>query len=195
MAICANSLAQDPGPAAQTEDFAPAHATKLQVRGVSGLVEVTPTLYRGHQPSQEGFENLAKMGINIVVDLRKSGRGSERKRVEALGMQYVSIPWFCLHPHDKPFAAFLQVVRGNPGKKIFIHCRTGDDRAGMDIAAYRMAEQGWSAEEARKEMIEDGANWFHQVICLPLGSYEKHFPERFRTKPAFEQLRNSNPAP
>jgi protein-tyrosine phosphatase len=174
----------------------PAHdpATIIKVPGVKGFAEVTPTLYRGEQPSEEGFENLAKMGVQIIVDLRLHSKASERKRVTALGMQSVDIPWFCMLPNDKDFAKFLLLIRDNPGKKIFVHCKTGDDRAGMEIAAFRMAEQGWSAQEARAEMVRSGANWLHQLVCPGLGSYEKKFPERYRTRPAFERLRTGDPA-
>jgi hypothetical protein len=65
----------------------------------------------------------------------------------------------------------------------------------MDIAAYRIAEQGWTAEEARKEMEAYGVNWFHKAICFPLSSYEKGFPERFKTSAAFESLRSTKHAP
>jgi tyrosine-protein phosphatase SIW14 len=195
--LCVATRAQDPAPAAHTSgspDAARVYATKMELPGVPDFAEVTPTLYRGRQPSEEGFENLAKMGINIDVDLRLSHKGSERKRVTALGMQYVSIPWFCMRPRDEAFAKFLQLLHDNPDKKIFVHCRIGDDRVGMNIAAYRMAEQGWTAEEARKEMVESGVNWFHRRICPGLGRYEKEFPERFRTKPAFAELRNEKSA-
>jgi hypothetical protein len=35
-----------------------------------------------------------------------------------------------------------------------------------------------------------GVNWFHKVICFPLSSYEKEFPERFKTSTAFQSLRS-----
>jgi tyrosine-protein phosphatase SIW14 len=196
--VCLAARAQDPAPASHASgspDSARVYATKMEMPGVPGLAQVTPNLYRGHQPTEKGFENLAKMGIEIDVDLRLSHKASERRRVTALGMQYVSIPWFCMRPRDEAFAKFLQLLRDNPDKKIFVHCRVGDDRVGMNIAAYRMAEQGWSAEEARKEMVASGVNWFHTRICPGLARYEKEFPERFRTKPAFAQLRNENPPP
>src|SRR3984893_2062359 len=112
--------------------------------------EATTTLYRGGQPSKRGFRTLAKMGVNIVVDLRGS-RDSERKIVTHLGMQYVAMPWRCSFPKDKVFAQFLTLLRQNPGKKIFVHCRVGDDRTGMMIASYRLAQAGWSREQAEKE--------------------------------------------
>jgi tyrosine-protein phosphatase SIW14 len=169
-------------------------ARKLTLPGVPRFGEVTPTLYRGAQPTPEGFRNLARMGINIVVDLRGS-RDSEGRLVSRLGMRYVPLHWQCFSPRDEHFAQFLTLLRENPGKKVFVHCRVGDDRTGMDIAAYRIAEQGWTAEEARKEMEAYGVNWFHKVICFPLSSYEQEFPERFKTSAAFESLRSAKHAP
>jgi protein tyrosine phosphatase (PTP) superfamily phosphohydrolase (DUF442 family) len=163
---------------------------KLTLKGVSNFGEVTPTLYRGAQPSKEGFHNLAKMGINIVVDLRGS-RESERQLVTKLGMEYVALPWRCFHPRDGPIAQFLELLRQNPRKKIFVHCRTGDDRTGMDIAAFRIADQGWTAQEAREEMEAFNFSLFHRTICPGLSSYEKKFPQRFTTSPGFENLRTT----
>lgn len=163
-------------------------APKSTIAGVPNFGEVTPTLYRGAQPTKEGFAALAKRGIAIVVDLRGS-RQSERQQLTKLGMQYVPIPWHCFHPEDETFARFLTLLRENPGKKVFVHCRVGDDRTGMMIAAYRMAEQGWTAEEARNEMEAYGVGWFHRMICPTLSSYEASFPRRFRTSPAFQSLR------
>jgi len=154
--------------------------------------EVTPTLYRGAQPKKQGFEALAKLGIQIVVDLR-GDRDNEREEVTRLGMQYVPMHWQCSFPKDKIFAAFITLIRTNPRKKIFVHCRVGDDRTGMMVAAYRMAEQGWSAEKAENEMIDFGFNFVHRhLICLRLESYEKDFPNRFATRPEFEKLRLAN---
>ena len=171
-----------------------AMARRLTLPGVPRFGEVTPTLYRGGQPTKEGFSNLAGMGINIVVDLRGS-RESERRLVTGLGMRYVSLHWQCFSPRDEHFAQFLTLLRVNPGKKVFVHCRVGDDRTGMDVAAYRMAEQGWTAEQARKEMEAYGVDWFHRTICPRLSSYEKNFPERFKTSAAFRSLRSGKDAP
>jgi len=186
--------AQTPPSCSPLPEAKHAAAPKLKLPGVAQFGQVTPTLYRGAQPTKEGFANLAKLGINIVVDLRGS-RASERQLVTGLGMKYVPLPWRCFSPHDEHFAQFLSLLRDNPDKKVFVHCRVGDDRTGMDIAAYRMAEQGWTAEEARNEMVVFGVNWFHRTICPGLASYEKQFPERFKTSPAFQDLRSDKHAP
>src|SRR5258708_37359092 len=78
--------------------------------GVPNFGEVSKKLYRGGQPSEKGFEALAKTGIGIVVDLSGS-RESERKQVTSLGMQYVSIPWHSFHLRDELFARFMVLFR------------------------------------------------------------------------------------
>jgi protein tyrosine phosphatase (PTP) superfamily phosphohydrolase (DUF442 family) len=166
-------------------------ARKLTVEGVPNFGEVNSTLYRGAQPTQAGFEKLARMGIRIVVDARERGVEGERKQVTRLGMRHVAIPWYCFHPEDADIARFLTLIRENRGKKVFVHCQTGDDRTGMMIAAYRMAEQGWTAQEAMREMEAFGFTSSHHVICPGLSSYEAEFPRRFKTSPAFRNLRRS----
>jgi len=37
-------------------------------------------------------------------------------------------------------------------EKVFVHCRFGDDRTGVFVAAYRMAFDGWPAQQAMEEM-------------------------------------------
>ncbi len=131
------------------------------------------------------------MGVDIVVDTR-SGRDEhsrEAQEVGKMGMKYVALPWHCPLPHDEPFAKFLKLMRDNPDKKVFVHCRLGDDRTGMMIAAYRMAANGWSADDAMLEMKFFGFTGAHHVICPRLAGYEHSFPERLKTSPAFEGVR------
>ena len=156
--------------------------------GLGNFGEVTPNLYRGGQPGADGLKELKTMRVSIVVDMRGSQSDHEKKAVEDLGMDYVSIPWHCPFPSDEPFIKFLKLVEQNPGKKIFVHCRLGDDRTGLAIATYRMAEEGWSADEAMKEMELFGFRDVHRVICPTLAHYEKEFPKHLKTNPAFKEL-------
>lgn len=156
--------------------------------GLTNFAEVSPRLFRGGQPGVDGLEALKKMGVSIIVDMRGSKSPHEQIAVGKLGMQYVVIPWHCPFPSDGIFARFLKVIHDNPGKKIFVHCRLGDDRTGMAIAAYRMADEGWSAEEALEEMKEFGFTGAHHVICPTLQGYEKDFPNHLKTNPIFKDL-------
>jgi protein tyrosine phosphatase (PTP) superfamily phosphohydrolase (DUF442 family) len=168
---------------------------KRRVNGISNFGQVTPMLFRGGQPNQEGFEALQKMGVNIVVDTRsgRSNQSNEAKQVNKLGMKYVPLSWHCPFPHDDVFAKFLKLLRDNSDKKVFIHCRLGDDRTGMMIAAYRM-EEGWNADDAMLEMKTFGFTRVHHLICPRLASYEHSFPKRLQNDPVFEGARPSPPA-
>jgi tyrosine-protein phosphatase SIW14 len=161
---------------------------KLLEKGVPNFGKVTPTLYRGGLPSDAGFKALARMGVKIVVDTHAASP-SEEKEVQKLGMQYVAIPWHCPNPKDDVFAKFLKLLQENEGKKIFVHCRLGDDRTGMMTAAYRIAEEGWTADEAMLEMKAFGFSTVHHFMCPGLASYEKEFPDRLKSNPAFEGLK------
>jgi protein-tyrosine phosphatase len=174
-------------------DTTHAVAQKVPVRGVPNFGQVTPNLYRGAQPSDKGFESLAKMGVNVVVDLREGNEGNfEEKIVTKNGMTFVGIPWRCTTPKDDYFAKFLTVLRDNSDKKVFVHCHVGVDRTGMMIAAYRISEQGWSADEALREMRAFGFNSFHQFMCYGLESYEQRFPAVVSSSPAFQTLRSTS---
>ena len=177
------------GSSAPHPHSAQAFGQKRKVKGIGNFGEVTPTLFRGAQPNHEGLKALAKMGIDIVVDTRGNRDKSEGKEVRHDGMRYVSIPWHCPFPHDDVFAKFLKLLRENPGKKVFVHCRLGDDRTGMMVAAYRMADEHRTADEAMLEMQHFGFSRAHHVICPRLASYEHSFPERLRSDPAFRELR------
>jgi len=122
----------------------------MSALGLPNFGQVTSNLFRGAQPEADGYKTLRTMGIAIVVDM--SGSKTEQRAVEKLGMQYVSLPWDAHSPSNEILARFLRVVRDNPDKKIFVHCHIGVDRTGMAIASYRMADEGWSADEAMREM-------------------------------------------
>jgi tyrosine-protein phosphatase SIW14 len=187
--LCAAmNVPQTASPPVSTPTKEHSFGRRLTIEGVPNAGQVTANLYRGGQPTTTGFEALANMGINIVVDQRGLREG-ESERVAKLGMRYVSIPWHCPFPKDETFARFLILLRQNPGKKVFVHCRLGDDRTGMMVAAYRMAEQNWTAAEAKKEMEAFGFSMPHHLICPSLSSYEESFPQRFNSDPGFDGLR------
>jgi tyrosine-protein phosphatase SIW14 len=163
-------------------------ATRRDVAGIVRFGEVSPSLFRGGEPTLKGMETLKKMGVDIVVNMRGGRDKNEESEVKKLGMQYVSIPWHCPFPRDETFARFLKLIRDNSGKKIFVHCRLGDDRTGMAVAAYRMTEENWSAQEAMEEMKAFGFTDTHLLLCPSLAHYEKSFPRRLKTSPAFRNL-------
>ena len=86
---------------------------------------------------------LKKLGITTIVDLRGNpGKViCERRQAEALGMRFIDIPiigWSS--PSDSQVAQFLKLF-DDPRQTIFVHCRFGQDRTGVMVAAYRIADQ------------------------------------------------------
>lgn len=188
LAFCTAAVPQQNRPALRS---VPRHT---KVTGIANFGEVTATLYRGGYPSPQGLESLKKMGVSIIIDMRGGASKAEGSAATGLGMQYISIPWRCPFPTDKPFARFLKIINDNQGKKIFVHCRLGDDRTGLAIATYRMANEGWSPDEAMNEMKEFGFTGIHRFICPGIPSYESQFPKRLQADPAFKDLRPSGTA-
>src|SRR5690242_12485090 len=84
------------------------------IRGVPNFHAVNEQVYRGGQPSEEGFRSLAKAGVKTIVDLQEEGeRAKEEKRlVRELGMKYVNIPMRGMHtPKDKSVSHALRVLK------------------------------------------------------------------------------------
>ena len=165
---------------------------KLALPGVPNAGKVSEFLYRGAQPRGAGYQQLQRLGVSIVVDLRSAGstQAAEQRAVESLGMRHVSIPTNGFFgPTDNEVATFLQLLRNNQGKKTFVHCYFGDDRTGVMVASYRMAEQHWTADQAYNEMR---VFHFHRHLIL-MGHYVKFFPANFAIGPAFASLRPAGP--
>ncbi|PYT44248.1 MAG: hypothetical protein DMG45_04565 [Acidobacteria bacterium] len=184
-------FAQAAAPTNTSPLMQPALGEKLQIAGVHNAGKITDFLYRGAQPKQTGLSELKLLGINTIVDLRGEDREKidwERKRAESLGIRFVHIPvsgWS--PPTDEQVVQFLSLFRGEPGQKVFVHCRFGDDRTGVFVATYRMALEKWSAEQAMKEMYFFGFNGFWHPA---MKSFIRGFPARLNSSPSLASLRS-----
>jgi tyrosine-protein phosphatase SIW14 len=168
-----------------------APAEKLKLAGVPRAGKISDVLFRGAQPSAQGLAELKKLGITTVVDLR-GNRGpvaSERREVESLGMRFIDIPvlgWSA--PSNAQVAEFLGLFKDDPRQKVFVHCYYGEDRSGVMVAAYRIAQQNWTADQAVAEMYSFG---FHYHLYPGMKSYVQEFPAKFAADPIFAPLRAS----
>ena len=129
-------------------------ARKLECKGVDNFHRVSPTLYRGAQPTEEGMKNLSKMGIKMVVSLRKFH--SDRDEIGDLPLKYKRLTFNTLHAEDKEVAEFLKLVLDPANQPVFVHCLHGSDRTGMMCAVYRVAHDGWTKEQAVDEWTKGG---------------------------------------
>jgi tyrosine-protein phosphatase SIW14 len=183
--IVSNSTAQ---PGISRQDFG-APAEKIKIEGVPNAGKINETLLRGAQPSAQGLAELKKLGVTTVIDLR-GNRGPvawERAQVESLGMHFVNIPisgWS--PPSDRQVAEFLRLTKQDPEQKIFVHCYYGKDRTSVMVAAYRIAEQNWTSDQAVAEMYSFG---FHYYWYPGMKSYVRKFPATLAADPIFTPLR------
>jgi protein tyrosine/serine phosphatase len=139
----------------------PAHWTKpMQIKGIPNLHKVSDTLYRSAQPSAGGMRNIKAMGIETVVNLRSFH--SDREEIGDTGLAYKHIYMKAWHPEEDDAVRFLQIVTNPKRTPVLVHCQHGADRTGTMCAIYRVAVQGWSKEEAAKEMALGGFG-FHGI--------------------------------
>jgi protein tyrosine phosphatase (PTP) superfamily phosphohydrolase (DUF442 family) len=171
-----------------------AYGEKLKIRGVPNPGKINDGLYRGAQPNEQGLEELKKLGITTIVDLRAEDRGKsawERQQAEKLGMKFVHIPiaGFAA-PTNEEVAQFLSLFR-DAQQKIFVHCLLGEDRTGVFVATYRMSAQKWPVTQAMREMYSFGFNGFWHPA---MKAFVRDFPARLTSAPAFASLQDGKSA-
>jgi tyrosine-protein phosphatase SIW14 len=133
-------------------------APRQDIPGVPNFAEVSPTLYRGGQPTRAGFAELKRRGVKTVISLRHLH--NDRELLEGLGMRYVDLGFKPTDPNDRLVAQFLEVVLDPANQPVFVHCKAGADRTGALVAVYRVVVQGWPMSEAVRELPLFG---FHGV--------------------------------
>lgn len=124
------------------------HAVQIKNFG-----QVNDRMYRGAQPKDENYQDLARLGIRTVIDLQRKGEDNEKDLVEAAGMKFVRIPMSdTSEPDPESIQEFLRIAADPINQPVFVHCRGGRHRTGAMVAIYRMCFEGWTAERAYQEM-------------------------------------------
>jgi tyrosine-protein phosphatase SIW14 len=129
------------------------------VQGIDNFYQVDEHVYRGAQPTDEGFQYLAKIGVKTVLDLRENDERSreEERVVTSLGMQYVIVPMTRLTPPtEAEITKILALLEDDTAGAVFVHCKSGADRTGAVIAAYRIDHDHWDNSRALKEALSFG---------------------------------------
>lgn len=135
-------------------------AEPLRAEGVPNLHRVSATLYRSAQPTAAGMQALKKMGIKTVVNLRSFHTDADE--LKGTGLAGEQIPMKAWNPELQEAILFLHVVTDPARQPVLVHCQHGADRTGAMCAVYRIAVQGWTKEDALREMREGGYG-FHAV--------------------------------
>jgi tyrosine-protein phosphatase SIW14 len=149
------------------------------VPGVGNFQKLNDHVYRGAQPTERGFQNLAKLGIATVIDLQEAGpRGlEEEKWVKAAGMRYISIPMEGMQtPSNESVAKALALLENASAGPVFVHCHRGADRTGGVIACYRIEHDHWTNDQALNEAGSMGMSWYQLAIRKYVRNYRPSPP-------------------
>ena len=120
---------------------------------IKNFGQMDDRFFRGGQPKENEYQELAALGIKTIIDLRDDPKDYEKTKAEALGMRYVNI---AMSDKDYPPAAkiqeFLKLVDDPATGKFYVHCAGGRHRTGVMGAVYRFNHYGWDYDQVYAEM-------------------------------------------
>jgi protein tyrosine phosphatase (PTP) superfamily phosphohydrolase (DUF442 family) len=140
-------------------------AKPILEEGVPNLHKVSDKLYRSAQPTKIGMQNLKKLGIRTIFNLRSFN--SDRDEIGNTGLGYEHVYMKAWHPERKEIIRFLQIVSNDDRTPILLHCQHGSDRTGLMTAIYRVAIEGWTKDAAIDEMINGGFGYNKIWVNIP----------------------------
>ncbi len=138
------------------------------------ITQVDTNLWRGPRP--ENMDDLKALGIQKIINLEVGWfecfhglAGREQSDSFRANIIYKHMP---ISDWMFPKAQELRNIEAEMGwfqktEKTYIHCLHGQDRTGLACAIYRVKIQGWTRDDAIKEMYSMG---FHSFpYKTPLG--------------------------
>jgi protein tyrosine/serine phosphatase len=120
---------------------------------IKNFGQMDDRFFRGGQPREDQYNQLAALGIKTVIDLQDDPTGYEKQNVEALGMTYINIPMSDKdYPETTKIDQFLKLVDDPSTGKFYVHCAGGRHRTGVMGAIYRFNHYNWNYDQAYAEM-------------------------------------------
>ena len=134
----------------QAQDVASQNFSTIKIKNFGQMDE---RFYRGAQPKEEDYKDLAALGIKTVIDLTADPKTYEQSMVESLGMKYINIPLADKkYPTEEATRMFLKVASDPATGKFFVHCAGGRHRTGAMGAVYRYQFYDWNFDQVYAEM-------------------------------------------
>jgi protein tyrosine phosphatase (PTP) superfamily phosphohydrolase (DUF442 family) len=120
---------------------------------IENFGKLNENYYRGSQPLSDQFTELKILGIKTVIDLRQDSVGEASEWARVAGLQYINIPLTTKRAAtEQQTTYFLKLVNDKANWPVYVHCKGGRHRTGEMTAIYRITHDGWSADQAYKEM-------------------------------------------
>ena len=143
--------------------------------------------FRGAQPKQEDYKQLATLGIKTIIDLTDDPQSYEKPSAEAAGIHYVNIPMSDKHyPESAQIDQFLKLVDDPSTGKFFVHCAGGRHRTGVMGAVYRFNHDHWNFDQVYAEMkkYDFYTRWGHGDMKKFVEDYAVSFAQNNATAAA-----------
>jgi protein tyrosine phosphatase (PTP) superfamily phosphohydrolase (DUF442 family) len=145
---------------------------------IKNFGQMDDRFFRGGQPKEKQFGELAALGIKTVIDLRDNPKEYAKQEVEALGMRYVNIPMSDKdYPPSEKIQEFLKLVDDPSTGKFFVHCAGGRHRTGVAGAVYRFNHYKWNYDQVYSEMkkYDFYTRWGHGAMKRFVQDYAETF--------------------
>ena len=162
--------------------FASGVQDSLTPISIENFGKLNDNYYRGSQPTARQFDELKRLGIKTIVDLRQDSIDGASEQARKAGLQYVNIPLTTKRPAtEDQTARFLNLVNDPANWPLFVHCKGGRHRTGEMTAIYRITHDGWSGDKAYEEMKKYD---FEDSFFYPrsLKRYVFSYYERFKSQ-------------
>lgn len=157
--------------AANAQDQKDDKLSKIKIKNFGQMDE---RFYRGGQPTEADYKDLADLGIKTIIDLRDDPTSYEKKDAEASGLRYVNIPMSDTKlPKEDQIQEFLKIANDPSTGAFYVHCAGGRHRTGVAGAVYRMTVYGWDYDRTYKEMKDYDfyTRWGHGAMKDYVQSY------------------------
>jgi tyrosine-protein phosphatase SIW14 len=121
---------------------------------IDNFGQINDGYFRGAQPREHDYQDLAAIGIKTVIDL-SNDQETEEQSVKSAGMKFVRIPLTTTAaPAQAAVIKFLALVNDPANLPVYVHCQGGRHRTGVMTAVYRMTHDRWTPDRAFAEMLQ-----------------------------------------
>lgn len=133
--------------------IAPVYADNLSIlrSDTTNLHWVAPGIYRSGQPTSAQLEELEKLGLRSVLNLRNHHSDDDEAKNTSLNLYRVRMKAGKLN--NQKMIEALRIINSAP-KPLLIHCLHGSDRTGAVVAMYRIVYEDWDKEIAIQELMQ-----------------------------------------
>jgi len=159
------------------QSFASASINNVTIKN---LGQMDDRFFRGAQPKEDQYKQLADLGIKTIIDLRNDPTAYEKPAAEALGMRYVNIPMSDKdYPETSSIEQFMKLIADPSTGKFYVHCAGGRHRTGVIGAVYRFNNYNWNFEQVYKEMkdFDFYTRWGHGNMKKFVEDYSVSFQQ------------------